>query len=94
MASGFYGENRPRGCNGVRPSRRRMHSRDASDTLQYTMRKSVKEESKEESSFRNPPLWIHVSNAGKWLLSPREAKKRAVIRLLDRLQPPAKKPGL
>jgi hypothetical protein len=44
---------------------------------------------KEESSFRNPPLWIHVSEAGKWLLAPREAKKRAIIRLLDRL-PPAK----
>ena len=73
--------------------RRGMHSGGASDTLQSTMRKSVKEESKEESSFRNPPLWIHVSNAGKWLLSPREAKKRAVIRLLDRLQPPTKKPG-
>ncbi len=41
---------------------------------------------KEESSFRNPPLWIHVSQAGKWLLSPREARKRAVIRILDRLQ--------
>ena len=41
---------------------------------------------KEESSFRNPPLWIHVSQAGKWLLSPREARKRAVIRLLDRMQ--------
>ncbi|HEX6267448.1 MAG TPA: hypothetical protein VFZ81_11200 [Burkholderiales bacterium] len=41
---------------------------------------------KEESSFRNPPLWIHVSEAGKWLLSPREAKKRAVIRILDRVE--------
>jgi len=47
---------------------------------------------KEESSFRTPPLWIHVSEAGKWLLSRREAKKRAVIRLLDRLQM-KKKPG-
>jgi hypothetical protein len=34
----------------------------------------------------NPPLWIHVSQAGKWLLSPREARKRAVIRLLDELK--------
>jgi hypothetical protein len=41
---------------------------------------------KEESSFRNPPLWIHVSEAGKWLLARREAKKRAVIRLLDNLK--------
>lgn len=53
---------------------------------------------KEESSFRNPPLWIHVSQAGKWLLSPREARKRAVIRLLDRMNaglpaPAGKKPG-
>jgi len=46
------------------------------------MRKALKE----ESSFRNPPLWIHVSQAGQWLFSPREARKRAVIRLLDRLQ--------
>jgi hypothetical protein len=28
-------------------------------------------------------FWIQVSQAGKWLLSPREARKRAVIRLLD-----------
>jgi hypothetical protein len=41
---------------------------------------------KEESSFRNPPLWIHVSQAGKWLLSPREARKRAVIHLLDAMK--------
>ena len=41
---------------------------------------------KEESSFRHPPLWIHVSQAGKWLLSPREARKQAVIRLLDRMK--------
>ena len=40
---------------------------------------------KEGSSFRQPPLWIHVSAAGKWLLSRREARKRAVIRLLDKL---------
>jgi hypothetical protein len=59
----------------------RPHSR----TLSPAMAKLQKE----ESSFRNPPLWIHVSEAGKWLLAPREAKKRAIIRLLDRL-PPAK----
>ena len=46
------------------------------------MRKIIKE----ESSFRNPPLWIHVAEAGKWLLSPREARKRAVIRILDRVK--------
>jgi hypothetical protein len=54
----------------------------ASSTLDSRMRKALKE----ESSFRNPPLWIHVSQAGKWLLSPREARKRAVLRLLDRIQ--------
>ena len=41
---------------------------------------------KEESSFRHPPLWVHVSQAGKWLLSPREARKQAVIQLLDRMK--------
>jgi hypothetical protein len=50
---------------------------------------------KEEAGFRHPPLWIHVSEAGEWLLAPREAKKRAVIRILDRVKsrgptPPAK----
>jgi hypothetical protein len=89
MAGGFYGEIGRTDVTECFAPRRPMHSRGASDTLQYTMRKALKE----ESSFRNPPLWIHVSNAGKWLLSPREAKKRAVIRLLDRLQPPTKKPG-
>ena len=48
---------------------------------------------KEESSFRTPPLWIHVSEAGKWLLSRREAKKRAVIRLLDRVSMAGSKVG-
>jgi len=51
-------------------------------TLWRTMSKVVKD----PSGFRNPPLWIHVSEAGKWLLSPREARKRAVIRLLDRIK--------
>ena len=51
-------------------------------TLGVTMTK----QQKEESSFRNPPLWIHVSQAGQWLFSRREARKRAVIRLLDRLK--------
>ena len=50
---------------------------------------------KEEPGFRHPPLWFHVAEAGKWLFSPREAKKRAVIRILDRVKsrgplPPAK----
>lgn len=61
------------------------------------MGKAVKEEVLNvERSFRHPPLWIHVSEAGKWLLSRREARKRAVIRLLDRMnravRPQAKKP--
>jgi hypothetical protein len=43
-------------------------------------------QAKVDSSFRSPPLWIHVSQAGRWLFSPREAKKRAVIRLLDSLK--------
>lgn len=42
--------------------------------------------SSNERSFRNPPLWIHVAHAGRWLFSSREAKKRAVVRLLDSLQ--------
>jgi hypothetical protein len=50
------------------------------------MDKLPKERSLEERSFRSPPLWIHVSQAGKWLLSPREARKRAVIRLLDKVE--------
>jgi hypothetical protein len=51
---------------------------------------------KQDPGFRHPPVWIHVAAAGKWLLSPREAKKRAVIRILDRVSrrgatpPPAK----
>jgi hypothetical protein len=50
------------------------------------MGKLPQDRSPQERSFRSPPLWIHVSQAGKWLLSRREAKKRAVIRLLDRLE--------
>jgi hypothetical protein len=38
---------------------------------------------RETPGFRTPPVWIHVSEAGKWLLSRREARKRAVIRLID-----------
>jgi hypothetical protein len=51
----------------------------------------------DESSFRSPPLWIHVSQAGRWLFSRREARRRAVIRILDRLKTganPAGKTGL
>ena len=74
--------------------RRGMILRRACRTLERTMAKLQKE----ESSFRNPPLWIHVSQAGQWLFSRREARKRAVIRLLDRLKtgvrPQPKKTGL
>ena len=51
---------------------------------------------KDDPGFRSPPLWIHVSQAGRWLFSPREARKRAVIRLLDTLKagvPPRKTPS-
>jgi hypothetical protein len=59
------------------------------------MDKQQNEPSRPEEGFRHPPLWIHVSAAGKWLLRSREAKKRAVIRILDRVKtrgptPPAK----
>ena len=61
------------------------------------MDKPPQERSPEERSFRSPPLWFHVSQAGKWLLSPREARKRAVIRLLDQVEnrglTPDAKPG-
>jgi hypothetical protein len=50
------------------------------------MNELPQERSLQERSFRSPPLWFHVSQAGKWLLSPREARKRAVIRLLDELK--------
>lgn len=65
--------------------RREMISRRASRTLLLRMDKLSKERSVDGRGFRSPPLWIHVSQAGKWLLSPREARKRAVIRLLDKL---------
>ena len=72
-------------------SRRGMIFARASRTLCSTMDKLPKDRSAQQpdagrvASFRSPPLWIHVSQAGKWLLSPREAKKRAVIRVLDRV---------
>lgn len=46
----------------------------------------------DETGFRNPPQWFH--EAARWLFSRREAKKQAVIRLLDRLAAPVapKKP--
>jgi len=66
--------------------RREMISRRASRTLLSRMGKVSKERSMDGRSFRSPPLWIHVSQAGRWLFSPREAKKRAVIRLLDTVE--------
>ena len=65
--------------------RREMISRRASRTLLSRMSKVSKERPMDGRGFRSPPLWIHVSQAGKWLFSPREARKRAVIRLLDKL---------
>jgi hypothetical protein len=50
------------------------------------MVKQPKDRSVEERSLRSPPLWIQVSQAGRWLFSPREARRRAVIRILDRLK--------
>ena len=66
--------------------RREMISRRASRTLVSRMGKVSKERPVDGRSFRSPPLWIHVSQAGRWLLSPREARKRAVIRLLDKVE--------
>jgi hypothetical protein len=66
--------------------RREMISRRASRTLLLRMGKVSKERSTPDRSFRSPPLWIHVSQAGRWLFSRREAKKRAVIRLLDTVE--------
>lgn len=40
---------------------------------------------KDEPRFKHPPRWIHASEAGNWMLSRREARKRAVIQILDRL---------
>ena len=48
--------------------------------------------SKQEPEFRHPPIWIHASEAGKWLLSRREAKRRAVLAILDRVPPETAKP--
>ena len=51
-----------------------------------------------EPAFRTPPIWIHASEAGKWLLTRREAKRRAVLAILDRVpaspisKPPALRP--
>ena len=46
---------------------------------------------KQDLTFRSPPLWMHVSEAGKWLFAPREAKKRAVIKMIDRIPHPVRK---
>jgi len=50
------------------------------------MGKVLKDRSTPDRRFRSPPIWIHVSEAGRWLLAPREARKRAVIRLLDKVE--------
>jgi hypothetical protein len=51
---------------------------------------SEQEPDKQEPAFRHPPLWIHASEA--WLVSRREAKRRAVLAILDRV--PAASPRL
>jgi hypothetical protein len=61
------------GCNGV------FLAPAFCGTLPRTMSKSPRQ----DPGFRAPPIWIHVSEA---LFSPREAKKRAVIRLIDRMK--------
>jgi hypothetical protein len=73
-------------------TRREMISGRASRTLLSRMGKVSKDRSMDGRGFRSPPLWIHVSQAGRWLLSPREAKKRAVIRLLDKVESAAPLP--
>ena len=45
-----------------------------------------------EPAFRTPPIWIHASEAGKWLLTRREAKRRAVLAILDRVPEGSTKP--
>ena len=72
--------------------RREMISRPASRTLLSRMGKVSKDRSMDGRGFRSPPLWIHVSQAGRWLFSPREARKRAVIRLLDKVETAAPLP--
>jgi hypothetical protein len=57
-------------------------------------RMSEQEPDKQEPAFRHPPLWIHASEAGKWLLTRREAKRRAVLAILDRVpETPASQPA-
>jgi hypothetical protein len=72
--------------------RREMISRRASRTLHSRMGKVSKDRSMDGRGFRSPPLWIHVSQAGRWLFCPREARKRAVIRLLDKVESAAPLP--
>jgi len=49
---------------------------------------------REESSFRNSRPWTPVSRARRWLVSRREARRQAIVRLLDTLQgTPHKKIG-
>jgi hypothetical protein len=72
--------------------RREMISRPASRTLPSRMGKVSKDRPMDGRSFRSPPLWIHVSQAGRWLFYPREARKHAVIRLLDKVESAAPLP--
>jgi hypothetical protein len=56
------------------------------------MGKVSKDRSMDGRGFRSPPLWIHVSQAGRWLFSPREARKARRIRLLDKVESAAPLP--
>jgi len=43
-----------------------------------------------EPAFTHPPLWIHESVAGKFfapLAARREARRRAILELIERLPP-------
>lgn len=46
--------------------------------------------SKQEPEFRHPPLWIHASEA--WLITRREAKRRVVLAILDRVPASSARP--
>ena len=43
----------------------------------------------DEPAFKHPPQWIH--EAGKWLFSRRELRKRELVRLIDWIAPTKKK---
>jgi len=49
-----------------------------------------------EPAFTHPPLWIHESVAGKFfapLAARREARRRAILELIERLPARSGQPG-